>query len=137
MIRLSPLRITLLRGCYLLMFVGLGLVIWPGILDTGREWELARGLVNAMLAALGLLAGLGLRHPLRMLPLLLFETAWKLIWLLRVALPAWLGGRLDAAMAETAAECLGVAIFLLVLPWGYVWRRYVRGPQLARGGVPG
>jgi hypothetical protein len=134
MIRLSPLRIALLRGCYLLMFVGLGLTVWPGILTVGREWALARGVVNAMLAAMGLLAVLGLRHPLRMLPLLLFETAWKLLWLLwllRVVLPLWLADRLDAATTATAIECLGVVLFLVALPWRFIWRRYVLRSPLA------
>jgi hypothetical protein len=60
-----------------------------------------------------------------MLPLLLFEVAWKAIWLSAVALPLWLAHRMDAATSETAIECLMAAIFLAIIPWGYVYRTYV------------
>ena len=42
-----------------------------------------------MLVALSLLWFLGLRYPLQMLPVLLFELAWKLIWMIVVVLPLW------------------------------------------------
>jgi hypothetical protein len=37
---------------------------------------------------MSVLAFIGLRHPLRMLPVLLFEVAWKLTWL-GVAVIPW------------------------------------------------
>lgn len=40
------------------------------------------GVVNSMLLALVLLAVLGLRYPLKMLPLLFWEIAWKATCLL-------------------------------------------------------
>jgi uncharacterized membrane protein YhhN len=47
-------------------------------------------------------AGLsGLRHPVKLLPLLLFESAWKLLWLVLVAPPRATTGALDGATTET------------------------------------
>ncbi len=70
MIEIAPDRLTLLRAGYLLLIVGLGLTIWPSILDLAKSWELTHGVVVSMLGALSLLALVGLRQPLRMLPLL-------------------------------------------------------------------
>jgi len=36
---------------------------------------------------MSLLAFLGLRYPVRMLPILLLEVNWKLIWIGTVAIP--------------------------------------------------
>lgn len=119
-------RIHALRAIYALLVVGLGTVIWPSILDLSVEWSLARGLVNAMLAALGLLALLGLRYPVQMLPLLFFELTWKTIWLLRVALPLSLSHRMDAATTGTMYEVAGVLILYVLFPWGYILRAYGR-----------
>ncbi len=57
----STLRLNLLRACYLLMFVGLALVVWPQILFGAAELPLMTGAANALLGALGLLCGLGIR----------------------------------------------------------------------------
>lgn len=122
----SLLRLYLLRAMYLLVVVGLGIVIWPGILFQAQPWELSRGVVICMLAAFSLLCAVGLRYPLLMLPVLLWELAWKTMWLLLVALPAWRGGHLDGATLATTIDCLFVAVVPFVIPWGYVLRQYVR-----------
>jgi hypothetical protein len=77
-----------------------------------------------MFVALSLLALVGLRYPLAMLPVLLFEAAWKVIWLTVVALPLWTSGRVDEATRQSTYECLGVLFVLLVIPWRHVIARY-------------
>jgi hypothetical protein len=128
MTQVSPLRLNLLRLGYLILVVGLGATIWPGILNPAKAWPLMNGVVVCMLGALSLLSVVGLFHPLKMLPLLLFETTWKVIWLTRVALPLWSAGRLDADTAETAGECLLIVAYLFLIPWRYVFETLVRGP---------
>lgn len=120
-------RVNLLRAGYLLIVLGLGLVVWPSILTPAKIWEPAHGVIAAMLAALSLLSLLGLRSPLRMLPILLWEIGWKIFWLTRVALPLWLGGRLDGEALETAIECAVVLLVVAVVPWDYVLRTYFAG----------
>ena len=133
MSEVSLLRLYALRAGYLLLAAGLGLTVWPGIVHHDAPWTLMQGVVRCMLGAMSALAVLGLRYPLKMLPLLLFEVAWKAIWLLVVALPAWSAGRMDSATAETAVECLMAAIFVAVIPWPYVTARFLasRGDRWA------
>ena len=58
--------------------------------------------------------------------MLLFETAWKLLWLGLVALPNALSGGMDAAMTEIVVSCSVVVVIIAVTPWGHVWRTYGR-----------
>ena len=134
----SLFRLYLLRAGYLLLVVGLGLTVWPAIITHARPWELMHGVVVCMLGALGALALLGLQYPLQMLPLLFFEVAWKALWLTRVALPLWTAHRMDADTAETAYECLMAVIFLVIIPWPYVFETYVRkaGDRWGRRATP-
>lgn len=131
-------RLYLLRLAYLLLAVGLGLMIWPLILDGPTGVEHMRGVVRALLGAIGLLALLGLRYPVQMLPLLIFELTWKIIWLGAFGLPLRSAGTLDAAHAATLSECVfGVILCVVAIPWGYVLDRYVRAPgdRWRRSGV--
>lgn len=123
----SLARLYALRATYLLIAVGLGVEIWPGILHHDRPWGLMQGVVNCVLGAVSLLALLGLRHPLKMLPLLFFEMVWKSLWLIVVALPLWRAGPMDAGTAETVLACLMGVIFPLVIPWRHVVASYVTG----------
>jgi hypothetical protein len=124
---LSSTRLHLMRAGYLLMAVGLALVKWP-LLPEADTLPLYEGVTLCLLTALSLLALLGLRHPVKLLPLLLLESAWKLLWLSLVALPKSLSGDLDAATTETVLSCSLVVVILAVTPWGYVWRNYLRSP---------
>lgn len=120
-------RLYLLRGVYLLIAVGLALMIWPLLLAPPAGVSHMAGVVRSVLTAVSLLALLGLRYPLRMLPLLFFESAWKLVWVVAYGLPLWRAGRLTAATGETLRDCLaGLVIVLVALPWDHVVRRYVR-----------
>ena len=118
------LRLHLLRAAYLLIAAGLAATIWPGLLGGPSEWPVMNSVVTAMLASLSLIAALGLRYPLKMLPILLFELGWKAIWLVAVALPLWTRGELEGQAAQTAMDCLVGAILIPLIPWRYVVRTY-------------
>jgi hypothetical protein len=125
----STLRLNVLRGTYAIIFLGMGLQIWPLILRHPVEVEHMKGVVRSMLGAITLLSLLGLRYPLRMLPLLLAELVWKTAWVLSFGIPLWSAGKLDAGTADTMRACLlGVVVFPLVIPWGYVRQHYFAAP---------
>ena len=119
-------RLYLMRALYLLLVVGLSFEIWPLILNHSPAWPLMNSVVASLLGALGALAVLGLRYPLQMLPLLLFELTWKVIWLAAVAFPLWRANAIDERTMETVVECAMGAILLFVIPWGYVFDNYVK-----------
>jgi hypothetical protein len=74
---------------------------------------------------LGLVAALGLRYPVQMIPVLLFELTWKAIYLLFFALPLWQAHQVTDAMAEDIKAVAMVVIFIPLIPWGYVFRNYL------------
>ena len=121
----SLVRLHLMRGGYLLMGLGLVLVKWP-LLPDAHTLPLYEGVTLCLLTAMSLLALLGLRYPIKLLPVLLFESIWKLLWLSLVALPQAVDGHLDAATTDTIVNCSLVVVILAVTPWPYVWRNYVR-----------
>ena len=52
----SVIRLNLLRACYALMFVGLGITVWPQVLFVAADLPLLTGTTNALLVSLGLIA---------------------------------------------------------------------------------
>jgi hypothetical protein len=130
--RLSPSelplhRLHLMRVGYAFMGIGLVVVKWP-LLPEAHSQPLFEGVVTSLLVAMSVLALLGLRYPVRLLPVLLFESLWKLLWLGIVAVPAAVGGTLDDATREVAVSCSLVVVVLAVIPWRHVWREYVTAP---------
>jgi hypothetical protein len=121
----SLLRLYTLRLCYLILAAGLGLVIWPTVLHHSPAQAVAHGIQLSLFAGLGLTAVLGLRYPVRMIPLLLFELTWKAIYLLAFALPLWLAHQVTASVAADIQSVLVVVIFIPLIPWGYVVRHYI------------
>lgn len=120
-------QLNLMRVGYLVMVVGLAVTKWP-LLFEGKTWGLAEGTVLCILVAMSVLALLGLRHPQRMLPILLFEVAWKLTWLGVVALPAWMNDTLEQPVRTQVASVLWVVLIIAVIPWRQVVRQYLLAP---------
>jgi hypothetical protein len=119
-------RLYLLRAAFALLGIAQGLKTWPAILHHTNPWDFWHGVGMSFFGALTLLALLGIRYPVRMMPLMIFELAWKLIWVLAAYAPAYLAHSVDTDLADNFLGIfLGVVVVPLVLPWGYVWKNYV------------
>lgn len=119
------LRLTLLRACYAVLVVGILLRYAPVFLDGLSGLPRMDGAVVALLSAVGLLSVAGLFSPIRMLPLLVFEISWKLIWVSAVALPKWLDGSLDEGTLSILLNCAVALPFVFIVPWRYVVGTYL------------
>lgn len=124
---LSVFRVNLMRSGYLLMAVGLVLVKWPLLLQVA-SMPLIEGAELCILTAISLLAFLGLRYPIAMLPILVFEVLWKVIWFALVGVPLLLANTGGAPFEAFVFSMSFVIPIVLVSPWDYVWKRYVTTP---------
>ena len=122
---LSLFRLYTLRVAYLIMAGGLGIFVWPSVIHHTNQLAIAHGAELAMLAGLGAVAALGLRYPVQMLPVLMFEVVWKAIYLTAFAYPVWSVHQVTAAMAEDIKAVSMVVILLPLIPWRYVFTQYV------------
>ena len=121
----SLFRLYTLRAAYLVMAAGLAVFVWPAVFHHSNELAVTGGVRIALLAGLGATAALGLRYPLQMLPILLFELTWKAIYLIAFALPLWSTHQITAAMAEDIRAVMIAVIFIPMIPWRYVFAQYV------------
>lgn len=128
MTEVAQWRLHVMRVMYLVIAGGVVLAVWPRIVDHPLSFPLMNGVALAMLGTVGLLAVVGLRYPLQMIPVLLFELIWKAIWLVAFALPLWSNGMIDERTAAFVFDTLLGAVVLLVIPWRYVWRHYFKQP---------
>jgi hypothetical protein len=72
---------------------------------------------------------LGLRYPLQMLPIAVFEFVWKMLWLLRFGLPQWLAGVRTPQLSQDMVNIGVVSLIIgLIIPWRYVRRHYFKKP---------
>ena len=117
--RLYTLRIT-----YLILAVGIGMTFWPSVIHHTPEFAATRGIQLSLLGGFGLTAVLGLRYPVKMIPLLLFELIWKAIYLTFFALPLWRAHQITDDVASDIFSVSVVVIFVPLIPWGYVWREF-------------
>src|SRR5215207_11070507 len=138
MSEVSTFRLYLLRAMYVFTVVGLAIEKLPALLHPAT---LSPGdsVILSVLGATALLAVLGIRYPLKMLPLLFFEFVWKAIWVVAFGLPLLLSGGLDPNVSfggtETLVNCLlGVVLVPLVTPWGYVFKHYLKASGDRWGG---
>jgi hypothetical protein len=128
-----PIHIYLLRLLYILMFCVLGKETWTKILTHQGPWDPVEAVNWCVWTAFATLAGLGILRPLKMLPMVLLEIFYKLLWLLLVAYPLWRNGTLWTSPASaTAAPFLWVILPIVAVPWGYAFATYIYTPRVAK-----
>ena len=121
----SKFRFYLLRFYFALNFVALGFQAWNEIFTRPGLWQPIEGIAYSFWAAFSVLAILGIIHPLKMIPLLLLQFTYKLIWSIIVAYPIWSANQLPASHELTNIMVKGVFVDLLIIPWPYVLRNFI------------
>ncbi len=122
-------RLYILRAYYALMGLGTLAVFWPSLLSHSDSWGVANGAQYSLLSALSPLALWGLRYPLKMLPIILYEFLWKCLWFAFVVAPLWMHDGMTDQVWQNVFAC-GIAVVLtpIVVPWPYLWKTYVTAP---------
>jgi hypothetical protein len=124
------INIYLLRVVFVLMFFVLGKDTWTQILTHQGSWEPTKAVVWCVWTAFATLAGLGIFRPLKMLPILLLEIFYKVLWLIIVAYPLWSTSKLQGSPAESTTEAfLWVILPIVAVPWTYVFMMYLYQPK--------
>jgi hypothetical protein len=128
---ISKFRFYLLRFFYLVNVVLLGSEVWTEIFTHKGLWDPLPGVAFSFWAAFSALAILGILHPLKMIPLLLVQFSYKLIWLIIVAYPLWSANHLTGSSAQGLAgiNLKSIVADLLIIPWPYVLKTYILKPK--------
>ena len=123
----STFRLHLLRLVYVGTFLFVGTNAWKGILTHTGAWDPLHGVAFSFWAAYSTLLLLGLRYPLKLVPLLLLQLFYKLVWLIVVAYPLWSSSQLSGSSAGGLTRIFVIAVVadLFVIPWPYTLRSYV------------
>jgi len=120
-------RLYVLRALYAILAAGQGSIQLKAFLHH-PHWTPTSGAAHSFLLALALLSIVGIRYPLGMLPLLVYELLWKMIWLCGFALPLWVAHQVDADTRQSFFEIAPVIILVPLLPWGYIFSNYLKRP---------
>lgn len=121
-----PMNIYTLRVFYFLMAAFVATDAWSAIISHEGPWDRFRAVALCVWAAYATLSVLGLIHPLKMLPIMIFMIFYKSLWLIVVAYPLWRDGALAGSSAEAMTRVfIWVPLPILAVPWTYVLRNYV------------
>lgn len=124
-----PINIYGLRLFYFLMAAFVATDAWKTLFTHEGSWDHVRVIAFCVWASYPTLALLGLIHPLRLLPLMMFTIMYKTIWLAVIAYPLWRAGTLVGSPAEEMTYVfLWTPVLVVVVPWTYVYRQYVKWP---------
>lgn len=122
----SLFRLYLLRANFLLWALAGFFLVLPDLIYPDPA---GRGMLTSILAGLWVTSFFGLRYPLQMLPVFLFEFVWKTIWLIAFGLPQWMAGVATPQLREDLiAIGTGPILFAIIIPWRYAYRHYIKQP---------
>jgi hypothetical protein len=129
----TEIRWGLLRFVYAYTVIGAGgfglaILVAPGLVRSlfrmPEQDPYVFGIAGSIWLAFGLLSVLGLRSPLRFLPVLLLQFCYKSLWLIGVVLPLMLrGGQPLYGFLFTAVMVSYVALDLVAIPFPYLFSR--------------
>jgi hypothetical protein len=119
------INIYLLRLMFVLILIFVARDSWATLLTHQGPWDPLQAVAYSVWAAYSTLFFFALFQPLKWLPLVLFEIAYKAIWLAIVAYPLWSSHQLAGSPAEPLTDAfLWIPLPLLAVPWGYAFRTY-------------
>jgi hypothetical protein len=130
------INIYLLRLLFILMFLVLGKTAWSHILSSNGSWSPAEAAAWCVWGSYSVLSVIGIIRPLKMLPIILLEILYKVLWLILIAYPLWSTNQLIGSPAEEMTRSfLWVALPILAMPWKYAFETYIFKPRKTTGSV--
>ncbi|MEO9870676.1 hypothetical protein [Ekhidna sp.] len=124
----SKIRLYFMRGLFALNFLSLFFDNWNQILFPKEQLDVLTGVTISFWAAFSLLNLIGIRFPLKMIPVLLIQFIYKLAWIIGVYRPAYQNDVIDEYLQSFLWVCVaGVVLNLLIIPWKMVYNSYFKG----------
>jgi len=118
-------RLHLMRALFFLNFISLAFDNWSAVLFPTEQMDVLSGVAISFWAGFAMLNLIGVRFPIKMLPILLLQLLYKSAWILGTYLPAKASGVIDPSIQEFLWICIGgVVLNLLIIPWGFVYREF-------------
>jgi len=107
---------------------GLGVLAMPATITTLFRWPVEEpvslGVVGSVYAGLGVLSILGLREPLKFVPILVLQLCYKVLWFVGVVIPLLLSGRFpDYAILFVGIFTTYIIGDLIAIPFSYVFAK--------------
>jgi|SRR5579863_186498 len=120
------INIYLLRLMFVLMLIFLGKDSWTHIITFKGSWNPMNAMAWCIWASYSVLAILGIIHPLKMLPIVMLEIFYKVLWLFIVAFPLWKSNQLTGSPSEAMTNAfLWVLLPIVAMPWRYFIKEYI------------
>jgi hypothetical protein len=130
------INIYLLRLLFISMFLFLGADAWTHILTFKGPWDPLYAAAWSIWASYSALSVLGIIHPLKMLPLVMLEILYKVLWFILVAYPLWSTNQLVGSPVEYMVFAMGgngmLALPIIAMPWKYAFEKYILKPKKNR-----
>jgi len=122
-----PIQIYLLRAVFTLTLIFIGMFSWTAIINHEGAWKPVNAVAFCMWAAYSTMSVLGIIKPLKMLPIIVLQVFYKIVWLSIVAYPLWVRDELAGSDAEQmTSDFMWVIMPIVAMPWGYFLRSFFR-----------
>ena len=125
------IRYGWLKAMYIYTIVGaggfgLGIIVMPTIMRNIFSWPsqdpIVYGVTGSVYLSFGLLSILGLKAPLKFVPILLLQLSYKVVWFIGVVAPLLFTGRLQSyAILHLVIFLSYIVGDLMAIPFPYVF----------------
>lgn len=122
-----------IKGMYIYTILGaggygLGIIFVPdaiqSLLGAPRQDPVVLGVTGSVYLSFALLSILGLRSPLKFVPVLLLQLTYKTIWFVGVIIPILIAGKLPTyAILLAVIWATYIIGDMIAIPFGYVFRK--------------
>ncbi|MBN1637045.1 MAG: hypothetical protein JW920_11050 [Deltaproteobacteria bacterium] len=122
-----------LRGMYIYTivssgFLGVGIIVMPEVIKRKFPWPVeeptAFGIIGSIYVAFGLLSILGLRSPLKFVPVLLMQLCYKIVWFVGVLVPLLVTAHFPSyAISMVIIFATYIVGDVIAIPFSYVFAK--------------
>ena len=122
-----------LKGMYIFTIVGaggfgLGIIVIPDLMRTIFCWPIydpiIYGVTGSVWLAFGIVSILGLRSPLKFVPILVLQLCYKLVWIIGVIFPLLITGKFPMyAILHVVFMATYIVGDLIAIPFSYIFAK--------------